>query len=262
MSRGTPERPEEMASVFKASGEEGELCLAETLAKFELVVYQEDAPSAEDAPPELDEDILGQGHRLRLAYTPPPQMSALYSVLGAEHVDMYNDIFGFLFALKRTQWQLAQCWLGHRSRYAFKGSEFGHEPSATSRNSRRGSITLGSGVQCDSGVSHRAWLLRAALQAFLDNLLWYVQVDVIEVQWRALLKELLEHEDYHAALAQHAARLHAIHGQCFLRVRGMTTAVRRILDVAAVFARRVLDGDVEQALDEAESVRDPSLASS
>lgn len=111
-------------------------------------------------------------------------------MLRDHELDRYADVFTFLLRVKRVHFGLRQAWL------------------CTVKQEQR-----------QQRQQQRQRLLRAKMQFLIDNLQFYLHVDVVEVQF-ALLQDcigrshdfesvLLAHDKYLAALAQH----------CFLHTR-------------------------------------------
>uniref|UniRef100_A0A7S3AJV7 Spindle pole body component n=1 Tax=Haptolina ericina TaxID=156174 RepID=A0A7S3AJV7_9EUKA len=68
--------------------------------------------------------------------------------------------------------------------------------------------------------------------AFLvDNLQYYLHVDVLEVQWQAFMEVAHAAADFETLNAAHERCLQALHSQCFLPPGSVSTALHQILQV-------------------------------
>ena len=103
--------------------------------------------------------------------------------LHPQDLQVYGALFGYLSALRRTHTQIHTCWtsLSNSQRARRRWTGLGEGGTAEDLESRRGLLRYG-------------WGLVRELNWFLDSLLAYTMVDVIDVEWRRL-KNLLAGTD-------------------------------------------------------------------
>lgn len=128
--------------------------------------------------------------RLRLEYKVDAPLDL---VLLRENFDRYNALFQFLLQVKRVQIQLQQAWAPQMALKAYS-------------------------------IEKRAPLmpvlgLRSRMQFLIDNLQFYLQVDVLEVQHQALLQRIEESKDFQEVRKAHSDYLDHLTNHCFLRDR-------------------------------------------
>ena len=124
--------------------------------------------------------------RLRLHVGWPLQL-----LLDASSLERYNQLFSFLLTVKRVQKELHASW-------------------ATQTTCRAVSAAQRSAL-------FPMWRLRAHMSFVIDNLQYYLQVDVLEAQWRSLIACAQTCADFEALCAAHEAALGALLSQCFLQ---------------------------------------------
>mmetsp|Transcript_31424 Transcript_31424/g.61248 ORF Transcript_31424/g.61248 Transcript_31424/m.61248 type:complete len:913 (-) Transcript_31424:71-2809(-) len=146
---------------------------------------------------------------LRLEYSVEPPLDL---VLFHESFDRYNALFNFLFSCKRVQTDLHLAW----------------RPQMLIRE-RMHSTNL--------APLMKIMALRANMQFLIDNLQYYLQVDVLEVQFHTLVKKIEESKDFETVRQAHDAYLAALTTQCFLRDRMLFTALENVFATCAEFAR-------------------------
>ena len=103
--------------------------------------------------------------------------------LHPQDLQVYGALFGYLSALRKTHTQIHTCWtsLSNSQRARRRWTGLGEGGTAEDLESRRGLLRCG-------------WGLVRELNWFLDSLLAYTMVDVIDVEWRRL-KNLLAGTD-------------------------------------------------------------------
>lgn len=137
---------------------------------------------------------------LRLEY----RVDELDLILTRESFDQYNALFRLLFDTKRVQMSLQHSW--------------------TSRWKRaKGNMPV--------------LALRARMQYLVDTLCYYIQVDVLDVQFGILLKHMQESQDFEAVRQAHVTYLAALTTHCFLRDRTITNALQDLFDTCGEFCR-------------------------
>eukprot|EP00741_Cyanophora_paradoxa_P024455 tig00022075_g23612.t1 len=137
----------------------------------------------------------------------------LHIVFNQDTLERYNTLFKFLFAVKRVQIDLEKTWPVQMT--AAKGL------------SRK-----------DVSLLVPVIKLRHEMSFVVDNLQYYMQVDVIEAQYAILQKKITEADDFEAVVRAHDEYLTTLLSQCFLNkkadviLRSLTT----ILEMCRKFA--------------------------
>ena len=124
----------------------------------------------------------------------------------------YNVLFRFLLRLRRVQRRLDDVWSALRM--ASKARRVASVPSA------------GDGGGFDDGNSLELWHLHQHMSYLITNLQIYVQIDVIESQFRTLIDRISNAEDFAEAERAHEAYLSALFGQTFLDI----STISRLLE--------------------------------
>lgn len=119
----------------------------------------------------------------------------------------YNKLFCFLMAVRRTQLDLQHCW------------------SLQMHNK---------GCRPDLGDS---WQLRTHMAFLVDNLQYYLQVDVIESQYKILMDKINSTKDFEAAKLAHEQFLSSLLAQSFVHMRTVSSCLYEILDQCSLFCR-------------------------
>jgi gamma-tubulin complex component 4 len=109
----------------------------------------------------------------------------LHVVLTPATLEKYSALFHFLLSLRRAQAYLQQCW-------------------ATL-------MTIRTGAHCLQAV----WQLRTHMGFLIDNLQYYVQVDVLETQFSQLLNKIKSTHDFEAVKVAHSDFVKTLHSQLF-----------------------------------------------
>ena len=92
----------------------------------------------------------------------------------------------------------------------------------------------------------------SAHMAFLvDNLQYYLQADVLEVQWATLLARARGGDDFEELTAAHEACLAALHAQCFMQASSVSAALHQIFQLCLVLCQMLADGVAPGAAAEA-----------
>ncbi len=153
-------------------------------------------------PPALPGDsAFGAWRRLALRVDVPWPMQLL---VNASALERYADIFSFLLVVKRTQMELHARWCHQKESAALPAAE--------------------------RARLHPLWRLRAHMAFFVDNLQYYLQVDVLEAQWAALVQTANQCADFEELVRAHEATLGAIHAQCFLQSASVSAALESIFE--------------------------------
>ena len=105
----------------------------------------------------------------------------------------YNTLFGFLINIRQVQVTLQRCWA---QQMMHKSSE-----------------------HCLILV----WQLRSHMAFFIDNIQYYVQVDVIESQFSLLLESIRSTHDFESIRQAHCSFISSIFRQLFLQMPSVST---------------------------------------
>jgi gamma-tubulin complex component 4 len=123
----------------------------------------------------------------------------------------YAELFRFLLLVKRVQMELHTAW--------------------TSQTQSGGLPTQ------QRALLMPLWRLRAHMSFLVDNLQYYLQVDVLEAQWQAFMSTAATCEDFEELSAAHEACLSALHAQCFLQASSVSTALHQIFQLCLSLCR-------------------------
>eukprot|EP00850_Spirogloea_muscicola_P000199 SM000001S04601 [mRNA] locus=s1:1183327:1188871:- [translate_table: standard] len=127
----------------------------------------------------------------------------------------YNRIFQHLLLLKRTQWELERAW-------------------ALARQTERDEMQWRDPVKQHLAAVRRHerigfWKLRQYMSFLVSNLQFYIQVDVIEPQYKRLQDRILTTCDYNDLVRFHDEFLSALTSQSFLEIGSIFRIVGAIL---------------------------------
>lgn len=125
----------------------------------------------------------------------------LYKLFTPAVQDKYNAIFTFLLDVRRAQYRLQQLWITQMRTKFHRKSE----------------------------MDRLQWTLRHHMSLLIDNIQYYLQVDVLESQHWQLVTEIQKTQDY-----QHLARAHhnflvSISAQCFLNNTVVSGSLQQLL---------------------------------
>eukprot|EP01006_Ploeotia_vitrea_P064278 TRINITY_DN87463_c0_g1_i1.p1 TRINITY_DN87463_c0_g1~~TRINITY_DN87463_c0_g1_i1.p1 ORF type:complete len:458 (-),score=240.47 TRINITY_DN87463_c0_g1_i1:34-1284(-) len=163
---------------------------------------------------------------IRLAYEVQPPIDL---VLLTDDFDRYNALFQFLFLVKRIQHKLQQSW-----------------PLQTAV--RKMPLR-------DRARLHAAFLLRASMQFLVDNLQYYLHVDVVEVQFQALVDRISQSSDFVAVMSAHEDFVNSLTRLCFLHARPISRALDRIFILCFDFCHLIKQQGVNVDVDAIEQMR-------
>jgi gamma-tubulin complex component 4 len=109
--------------------------------------------------------------RMRLEYAVAPPIDL---VLLPDDFERYNALFKFLFLVKRCQLQLQKLWPWQMR--TIKSTQKSLIPKAE--------------VPIEAARMRCVFLLRAKMQFFIDNLQYYLQVDVLQASFDEMVKRI------------------------------------------------------------------------
>mmetsp|Transcript_42394 Transcript_42394/g.68756 ORF Transcript_42394/g.68756 Transcript_42394/m.68756 type:complete len:660 (+) Transcript_42394:3-1982(+) len=126
----------------------------------------------------------------------------LHIMLHPTVFEKYNTLFRFLFSVKRVQMELQKAWAPQM--------QSKHLPA--SQRSKLFAI----------------WRLRSQMAFVIDNLQYYMQVDVIDAQYTLMQQKIEQATDFEMVSRAHEEYLAALITQCFLHHR--SNVIMRVLE--------------------------------
>jgi len=133
----------------------------------------------------------------------------------------YNSLFRFLLFVRRSQAALQQCWAT-----GMAGSKKHHAPQVGKR-----------------------WWLRTHMAFLVDNLQYYLQVDVIESQFSILAEKIEKTRDFETIRIAHDQFITSLLTHCFLLTKPISHCLKELLELCNKFCV-LLQGQNEQTLTE------------
>lgn len=133
---------------------------------------------------------------LTMDYTPK---WPLHLLLTPQILDKYRALFRFLFSIKRAQYHLQRLWMR----------------------------------QVRSAQTERAaFQLRAHMSFFIDNIMAYAQLDVIEVEYAKFHHSFRSTEDFQDLKRHHETFITEVASQCFLQIPKIVASVQELVRCA------------------------------
>ena len=126
----------------------------------------------------------------------------LQLLVGAVELERYSEIFSFLLLVKRVQMDLHAAWCNQK------------ESAVLTPETRSLRLPL--------------WRLRAHMGFFVDNLQYYLQVDVLDTQWVTFTRTVNDCADFEELVRVHEATIAALQTQCFLQAGAVANALNQI----------------------------------
>ncbi|XP_066274429.1 gamma-tubulin complex component 4-like [Branchiostoma lanceolatum] len=126
-------------------------------------------------------------------------------------LDKYNTMFRFLLSVKRVQLELQHCWA-----LQMEGKHMVSEQSEVAK-----------------------WQLRTHMAFLLDNLQYYLQVDVLETQFSQLVEKIHATRDFENIRLAHDQFLSSLLAQSFILMKPVFHCLNEILDQCHNFAMLV-----------------------
>ncbi|XP_035667416.1 gamma-tubulin complex component 4-like isoform X2 [Branchiostoma floridae] len=126
-------------------------------------------------------------------------------------LDKYNTMFRFLLSVKRVQLELQHCWA-----LQMEGKHLASEQSDVAK-----------------------WQLRTHMAFLLDNLQYYLQVDVLETQFSQLVEKIQATRDFENIRLAHDQFLASLLAQSFILMKPVFHCLNEILDQCHNFAMLV-----------------------
>ncbi|XP_065836885.1 gamma-tubulin complex component 4-like [Oscarella lobularis] len=166
-----------------------------------------------------DDDEGFRNYSLVIEDTGRPVTSPSWDLLGMEctvswplHIlftpsalKKYGSLFKFLLRVRRVQMSLQRAWAQQMS------------------------------LKCAERVDARLgglWNLRNRMAFLIDNLQYYLQVNVLESQYSSLLSKIEDTKDFEVVCLAHDAYLSAIQEHAFLLMRPIARSLNEILDLS------------------------------
>jgi gamma-tubulin complex component 4 len=131
-----------------------------------------------------------------------------------EVLSKYLKVFQYLIRLKRTQMELEKSW-----------ASVMHQDHIESAQHRKDGLNGSTSQQRRQGI-RPMWRVREHMAFLIRNLQFYIQVDVIESQWKVLQTHIHDSQDFTELVGFHQEYLSALISQSFLDIG----SVSRILD--------------------------------
>ncbi|KAJ7388784.1 Gamma-tubulin complex component 4 [Desmophyllum pertusum] len=129
-------------------------------------------------------------------------------------LEKYNNLFRFLLKVKRTQLDLQQVWA------AYMGTK--HLSTAQLANMTK------------------IWLSRMHMAFLVDNLQYYLQVDVLETQFSQLVEKINSTRDFESIRLAHDHFITTLMAQSFLLMKPVSHCLDEILNLCQSFSSLLL----------------------
>lgn len=143
-------------------------------------------------------------------------------------LDRYNTVFRFLLYIRRIQLELQHCWSLQMQRRH---------------------------MHCADAGSTK-WWLRSHMAFLVDNLQYYLQVDVIESQFSILLNNVENTRDFEAIRLAHDHFLSSLLSQCFIHMKQISYCLKEILELCHAFCGLVMHSEVILSIQELSQLDD------
>eukprot|EP00697_Spironema_sp_BW2_P001933 gnl/Spiro4/12596_TR6663_c0_g1_i1.p1 gnl/Spiro4/12596_TR6663_c0_g1~~gnl/Spiro4/12596_TR6663_c0_g1_i1.p1 ORF type:complete len:769 (-),score=221.58 gnl/Spiro4/12596_TR6663_c0_g1_i1:104-2410(-) len=196
------------------------------LASFSLRVHLPPTPPASTVQQSQSQAAplsVSRGATLSLAHSPqwPLQLLVTPSALAT-----YNSLFQFLFTVKRVQHELHLAW---------QCQSRPHRPVPRGRAAHTRTAS-------SSSSAPSWWQLRTKMSFLIDNLQYYLQVDVLETQFSILLQKLSTATDFETVSKAHDNYLAVIASQCFISVKLISSALESVFADCLKLCTMIFDG--------------------
>ncbi|KAK9542243.1 hypothetical protein VZT92_000118 [Zoarces viviparus] len=126
-------------------------------------------------------------------------------------LEKYNVVFRYLLSVRRVQSQLQHCWALQMQRKHLKSSQ----------------------------TDAVKWRLRNHMAFLIDNLQYYLQVDVLESQFSQLLQQINSTRDFESIRLAHDHFLSNLLAQSFILLKPVFHCLNEILDLCQTFCSLV-----------------------
>ncbi|KAH8863534.1 Gamma-tubulin complex component 4 [Schistosoma japonicum] len=165
---------------------------------------------------------------LHLCILPPPALECLFS---SNVCHAYDRLFQFLFSIRRAQLKLQQFWADQTLLWRRTFSRNQLNSDYQGEMSSNGDFT-----KLQSCIVRRL-LVRSHMAFIIENLQYYLQVDVIEAQFSHLIHRI--HSDQETQLIQiaHEAYLAGLQAQALLFMPNIKLCISQLLNYCCQFVQ-------------------------
>lgn len=150
---------------------------------------------------------------IELKYNPHWPLSILFT---ASVQERYNCILQFLLRVKRVQLQLHKCWTLQM-------------PCNTRHHTK----------YLDDLNTRKLWHLRSCMTFIIDNLQYYLQVDVIESQHSVLMDKIKSMDFFDDIQMAHGFFLATVTAQTFISMKPVYQSLREVFNLCEAFCNLV-----------------------
>lgn len=137
----------------------------------------------------------------------------LHILLTPSVLEKYNRLFRFLLAVKRAQIDIQHCWTLQM--------QYKQKPSNQEEVAK--------------------WQLRTHMAFLVDNLQYYLQVDVIESQFSTFMDKLTSTRDFEQVKLAHDQFLSALLSQGFVHMKAVSRCLHEILEQCSQFSKLLVN---------------------
>jgi gamma-tubulin complex component 4 len=131
----------------------------------------------------------------------------------------YNAIFGLLFNIKRAQIELQKAWKPQKQSKGLPSNE-------------RASLM-------------KTWLLRRNMAFLIDNLQYYFQVGILNVQYSQMISNIENSTEFDTIRKAHDEFLSRSYGECFLGLQVVIRCLDRIIQICVSFCSFLISREEE-----------------
>ncbi|GAB6032472.1 Gamma-tubulin complex component 4 [Chamberlinius hualienensis] len=152
--------------------------------------------------------VIGNGtvwDYITMEYSPPGILKLLFT---SDILDKYNYVFRYLLHVKKVQLELQKCWATQMA-----GKHF--------------------------AMSIRQWHLRSCMAFIVDNLQYYLQVDVLESQFCNLLHKVNSTRDFEKIKVDHVSFINNIVMRTFISVGKVSQCLQEFMQLCLAFCGKV-----------------------
>ncbi|XP_057306974.1 gamma-tubulin complex component 4-like [Hydractinia symbiolongicarpus] len=165
---------------------------------------------------------------LKISYSPPWPLHLLFT---PNVMEKYNTLFMFLLKVRRTQIELQNVW-------------------ALQMSSKRSGKT--------KSIPSITWGLRRQMAFFIDNLQYYLQVDVLESQFTVLLEKIKKTHDFESIHTSLDFFLISMLMQSFISMKPVLSILLKVINICMSFCQLVSQSYTHWAQMENEKVKELS----
>ncbi|XP_014671530.1 PREDICTED: gamma-tubulin complex component 4-like [Priapulus caudatus] len=152
--------------------------------------------------------------RLGLVYTVDWPLHILFS---KPVLDKYNKVFKYLMSVQRAHISLNSCWAMQKQQKHHK---------------------------CPGILATASWQMHNHMSFLVNNLQYYLMVDVLETQFATLVSKIQSTKDFEAIRLAHDSFLTSIQAQCFLLLKPVSYCIGEILNLCQSFCTLTMSSAV------------------